>query len=650
MKNLYLFLFLLVATSSFAQLSVRPTTGDSGSDNYMYIKGTVLYVNDDIDLTRNSDTDIASIYLREDGQIVQGRTDASQNSGNGSISVYQEGTTYAYDYNYWSSPVSNQGSGSIDGNRQFSVASLSAPLTTLTSNPVTMTTANNGFSANGGILNIARYWIWKYVSTGSNDYADWVHVQESQTINAGEGFTMKGVNGSDNTEVNGVLNNSGANQRYDFRGRPNDGLITVPTTSIGETILVGNPYPSAFNLNYFLLENSAVFDEEGNLVPSNVNPDCTGGEIVSRKDATTGIAYFWSSDPSVQSHNISDYVGGYSSYSPDGNCTSDGVFTPPTYYNYTGSGVPVDGSGAEQTGVTEFRRFLAIGQGFVVRANNTLDGSDNYAGVDIQFKNTHRLYMEEGTANNSVFGRNSSQNTAASTNNDLNSENVVPKIRFNIAFDDDYTRQIALAFDDEATTGVDVARDAFNINSVASDAGFKLNNKNYTIDIRPFDENDHIPLYIKLLEQKDLAIKVHSFENFDTDEVYLHDLENDTYHSIKNDTYYVTLPIGYHLNKFEITFKNNENLSIGKDIAESFDIFQNNSSQLLEVANPMGVDLKSVTVYDMTGKQVIQKANLGTNDRYTFSTANLAASVYVVKILTQDNVVSTKKISVLNRG
>ena len=64
----------------------------------------------------------------------------------------------------------------------------------------------------------------------------------------------------------------------------------------------------------------------------------------------------------------------------------------------------------------------------------------------------------------------------------------------------------------------------------------------------------------------------------------------------------------------------------------------------------MGVDLKSVTVYDMTGKQVIQNANLGANDRYTFSTANLAASVYVVKILTRDNVVSTKKISVLNRG
>ncbi|HIO27100.1 MAG TPA: hypothetical protein EYN16_06535, partial [Flavobacteriaceae bacterium] len=614
MKNLYTYLFLLATTFSFAQLSVKPSTT---TDNYMYVKGTVLYVGDDITLTKNSNTSIASVYLREESQLIQGRTDASQNAGDGSISLYQEGTTNAYDYNYWASPVSNQGNGGTDGNLQFSVASLSAPVTTLTSNLVNMTTANNGTTTGSSDLNIAQYWIWKYVGTEGSDYANWIHVEDSQNINAGEGFTMKGVNGTDNTTVNGVQNNPGSNQRYDFRGRPNDGLISVPTTSVNESILIGNPYPSAVDLNYFLIENSASFDVDGNIVPSNVNTNCTGGATVARRDAITGIAYFWSSDPSVNSHNITDYVGGYSSYSPNGSCSSAGVFTPPTYYNYNGDGSPVDGSGEEQTGLTEYRRYLPIGQGFMVRATSSVDEDEIYAGENIQFKNTHRNYVTESVSNNSVFERNQNSQSTLNFNNDEG--DVIPKIRFNFAFDDDYTRQVALAFDDEATTGVDIARDAYNINSVASDAGFKLNNKNYTIDIRPFDEEDHIPVFLKLTEQKNLAINVHSFENFDTEEVYLHDLENDTYHSIKNDTYYVTLDAGYYLNRYEITFTNDENLDVSDEIAESFTVFQDNNRSVLEVLNPMGIDLKSVTVYDMTGKQVINNLNVGFQNRYTFS-------------------------------
>jgi hypothetical protein len=38
----------------------------------------------------------------------------------------------------------------------------------------------------------------------------------------------------------------GSAQRYDFRGKPNDGTIDIPVL-LDELTLTGNPYPSALN-------------------------------------------------------------------------------------------------------------------------------------------------------------------------------------------------------------------------------------------------------------------------------------------------------------------------------------------------------------------------------------------------------------------
>ncbi|HET8885268.1 MAG TPA: hypothetical protein VFM70_02840, partial [Salinimicrobium sp.] len=96
-------LFLgVLGFNCFAQLTVKP---NGTEDNFIYVKGEVLYVEEEINLTENSDPGVASIYLRHEGQLIQGRTDASANSGTGVLSVFQEGTVDNYAYNYWGAPV-----------------------------------------------------------------------------------------------------------------------------------------------------------------------------------------------------------------------------------------------------------------------------------------------------------------------------------------------------------------------------------------------------------------------------------------------------------------------------------------------------------------------------------------------------------------
>jgi hypothetical protein len=70
---------------------------------------------------------------------------------------------------------------------------------------------------------------------------------------------------------------------------------------------------------------------------------------------------------------------------------------------------------------------------------------------------------------------------------------------------------------------------------------------------------------------------------------------------------------------------------------------------MLTLYNTQSKDITSLEVYDVTGKLILKKANLGTAPEYGFSTASYSTGVYVVKVATKDNLSVSKKISVYNK-
>ncbi|UJH91477.1 hypothetical protein LZ575_01560 [Antarcticibacterium sp. 1MA-6-2] len=204
----------------------------------------VFFVEKQIHLTPNPNG-IANLYLRNEAQLIQGQ-DNDPNTGNGTLSVFQEGKASEYTYNYWSSPVDK-----LPGKDQFEEI-IYEPQTRLLSRKANFTNELNG-KANP--LTISAKWIYKL--QGSN-YGEWKYLGNNFNLDAGEGFTMKGVEGVNNSvNLYGVSNNPGNEQRYDFRGKPNNGLI-VQQVRTAEVKLIGNPYPSALDLNAFLLNNSNI--------------------------------------------------------------------------------------------------------------------------------------------------------------------------------------------------------------------------------------------------------------------------------------------------------------------------------------------------------------------------------------------------------
>ncbi|WP_333877680.1 T9SS type A sorting domain-containing protein [Flavobacterium sp.] len=592
-KALPLLVLMISCPFGWAQLHVK-------SGSYVFVKDTYVYVNQDTDLQNN-----AAVYLRNEGQFLQGTAGISTNKGFGFLSVFQEGTSDNYDYNYWCSPVGN--ASAISGNENFGITLLHVPTTATNSSPATIDSATyDGQSANGS-LSIASYWIFKYLS--GVDYSDWFQSGANTDIAAGQGFTMKGTAGVDATNVGEfAVNNPGGAQRYDFRGKPNDGTIAV-TVSANNLTLTGNPYPSALHVNAFLLD------------PSNI--DCTG------------IAYYWEHDKSVNSHLLLAYRGGYGTYAPISTSPTEyGIYVPATFDSYNIDGT-VNTAGAS-SGLSIQRKYAPIGQGFMIKG--TASGSP----TSVALKNSHRVYYKE-SGPYSQFERLSVPNSGFA---EPVGPNYVSHIRLNTMMNHQFTRQIALVFLPTATDGIDRGIDAQSPaeETLPNDVYFFLEQDRYVIQGVAFDVNKRIPIGIKATNNAVFTFDASMVYNFDESQpIYLYDALYGSYHDIKNSTYELTLPAGVYHNRFEITFTTTA-LNAPVNAVKELVVFQDNANQQLHVSNPQELFLQAVTLFDINGKLIFKKENVGANNRYQFATSGLSDAVYLVELTADNNVKKTQKI------
>jgi hypothetical protein len=588
-----LFLLLLGTTKCLAQIYFGPTAN-------MYVKNEILFVQQNINLAAAD----SNLYLRNNAQLIQGTTGVSANTGLGKLSVYQEGTSDNFEYNYWCSPVGNPSVSSGNGN--FGITMLNQPITSVNSNAALVVTGNDGIA---NPLSISSAWIYKLIN--ANNYSQWIYVGNAGTLAPGEGFSMKGTSGTDSTnpEGTGVVNNPGSAQRYDFRGKPNDGNITINLGANNST-LTGNPYPSALHLNAFLLDASNV--------------------------ATRGIAYFWEQDKNVNSHYLSAYRGGYGSYSPL-LLGSEGLYVPATFNSYNQDGT-LNTAGVS-SGLAIPRRFAPIGQGFVIFAN---------ANGTAIFKNEHRVYTKEGVGV-SQFEKPTKPTAKMDNINGTNEEGAVQYFRLNTIIDNQFTRQLALAFLPEASDGIDFGIDALNMDtSPPNDVAFRIENGNYVIQGVNFDQSKKIPLTVKAATNATFKFYIPEVKNFDISQpIYLYDALDQSYHDIKNGTYQVTVSPGSYPERFKISFTS-ETLGVPDIAGKQFIIFQDNSKNTLKASNPNNMAMKSFKLYDMLGKIVLSKDDLGTDSGFSFSTSGLSYGIYIVEFLTTENEKLTQKVVISN--
>ncbi|WP_055443314.1 HYR domain-containing protein [Lacinutrix himadriensis] len=226
-------------------------------------------INNDQVLTVNNYLNIDGVLnLEDESQLLQPMGSEVDYSGTGTLHRDQQGTTNLYNYNYWGSPVSTNGS-------TYQISALHDG-----ANPVNWTGADDA-TATSNPITLSNRWLYLYENHTAGNYAAWNRINQTYNVPVGLGFTMKG---------SGVGDPITDFQNYTFVGQPNNGTIITPVTG-GNEALVGNPYPSAIDADLFILENV--------------------GSI-------TGPLYFWEHSKTNASHITADYEGGYATYSLTG--------------------------------------------------------------------------------------------------------------------------------------------------------------------------------------------------------------------------------------------------------------------------------------------------------------------------------------------
>lgn len=622
MKKILLILIVgIISKTSLAQLTVKNSA-------FIYANDVVLFVKDDVKLDATDDY----IYLRDEAQLIQG-TGTTGNSGVGKLSVYQTGTVDNYAYNYWGSPVGNTdtddasnrafragATGGNDGVMYYNVPSTNE----ITSSPASYYIGSaNGYNGSPN-LTIADYWLWSYNS--GTAYSEWIPLRSTGELAAGYGYTMKGV--------------TGGNQKYDFRGKPNTGTITVSVIKDKYT-LVGNPYPSAIYANDFIWDTSNI---------TNLN----------------ATLYFWEQDTN-NTHYLEAYRGGYATYT---NVTDGAVpsTTPATFKTYNGDGTINNGNVG--TGTKTVLEYLPVGQGFMIFGDET--------GL-VSFKNSMRFFKKESDGDSYFFrpastednepapiitGRTeSSETTPIPSENELDEHghpiikynalgyNIVPsdynRFRINIDFNDTYTRQLLQTFHNTATDGFDRGLESKSASSLTTDANWVIDDVAYVAQAFEFEMKLKIPLHVKIANPQTIRFRMFDIQNFEKVEaIYLHDIEKDFYFDLKTQNYEVFLDEGDYTNRFEITFVNQSSaLGIDDDYASQLQLFQNNGQTEVTILNPNSLDIKNFKLYDINGRLILSKTKLEHKNKYTFNTSTLSTGIYIANIkLAESDILITKKI------
>ncbi|MGB3592522.1 MAG: T9SS type A sorting domain-containing protein [Nonlabens sp.] len=663
MKKILLISCILTSSlAAVAQVNVR-------GNSYIYSKGTDVFVKNKIDLAANT-----FWYLREEAQILQQNN--QENKGAGQLSVYQEGNTNQYTYNYWCAPVSDASTGT-DGNQGFLRTQLHYPtsaatptvndnlfdLTRTASQATFLATSQfDGISDDGTAftpLRIAARYMYSYDSQANNVLGQqgWIAFQDDNTrVNTGLGFIMKGVIGDASLTTNpnyriynGRAARSTAGQRYDFRGRPNNGTITVGVANDNVT-LVGNPYPSALDLKLFLQENAS-----GTI---KIDP----------------VALFYQSIVAT-SHDWIEQNSGYGSYTPLGFASgqndgfeNNGSFVQAQFTRINNDGTIDAGTAADPAAsIDGGRRYAPVGQGFFIARNNTdipatttslarpatpditagttISTSPNITGEIIQFNNSMRKWYRENGVD-SFFERGTNNQTTTSTSGALSMMTV------NFIMDNQYVRPLSFVFSPNTTFGYDYSWESPLSGRTWTDAYARVENGEYGLSSQPFSESSWLPVGIAvdptLTAPINVEFEVSSLKNLSPSGIYLFDAQTNIFHDITSSNQSIMVDPGHHVDRFFITFQNTT-LS-NPDLLKLSDLnaYQNNEIRELSVHNPQAIDLKSIEIFDLAGRLVIDRNVNSIEPQYTFDTADYASGIYVVRITDKQAQVKSVKVSITN--
>lgn len=539
-----------------------------------------VFVNQEINLQSGD------FRLAGEAQLIQSHSGNSMVLGNGSILIDQQGTGDVFDFNYWSLPVRTSGGGyNLAANLYDGTNSSANPFQKLAINFVPTLNGSPGTP-----VSLSRRWLFKFINRAGNDPNGFQQVTPSDNFNPGEGFTMKGSGAS-------------TTQNYVLSGLPNDGNYNH-SVSANNFSIIGNPYPSALDADVFINANLASF-EPG-----------------------TGL-HFWDHFGGG-SHVQREYQGGYAVYTLAGGTPA---LAHPSVDQSISSGTRTPG------------RFIPVGQAFFVQAAAS--------GGTFTFTNAQRAFFRESDIgplpeDSSVFFKanklpdgKKTINLQVSVKESANASRG--KIRLGHRDEQKFYRQLLLDFNPANTTGNDLGFDARMLDVYINDMYWLSDGEKLVIQSLPFNPTEMIPL--GLVSAKDSFHEIQLAELSGIDEpVFLFDALNNTYYELKESPTKVWVEKGAYQNRFFITFRQQNTLSIEENTLENNRLiaFYSPDTGTIQLENARQ-NIENVEVYNLNGQRITVVKNLNVTSA-SIEFQSFSNGIYLLKIRYENGVAETRKV------
>lgn len=357
-------------------------------------------------------------------------------------------------------------------------------------------------------------------------------------------------------------------EEYVFSGVANSGDYVYGVTK-GNDFLIGNPYPSTLNANQFILDNL---------------------------DVTTGTLYFYEQFESNNTHVLRDYQGGYATL----NLLTGVAAAADSQLNNGGSstkGKPTNN--------------IAVGQGFFV----TIDQS-----TSLKFNNSQRVFAKESNGG-SIFYREETTNIDSRT-------------KFWLSFTDPSgrSREIALGYDENATTDIDKGYDAIDYSDYPDNMLWDVADNLLVIQgLNQFNVEDEMLLSIKITTPGTYMIGLTETMNFpENTAIYLKDNLENSFYNLRTEDVAIAFQTGTFNNRYSIVYQRETlgmpTLEENQSVYVKFDK-NANTAQLLGIDNLNSI--KAVYMYSVDGKQVKYFKGL---DSKIFNVSYLNDGVYILKL------------------
>jgi hypothetical protein len=481
----------------------------------------------------------AHVVVDNKGTLLQ-LDDAAENTGNVDFKIHTT-PMRQYDYNYWSAPVS--------------------AMTLLQLSPNTLFDKFYSFDAT------TNSWV--------------MHPNGAAVMQEGKGYIVRAPQGWNQTNgTQGIFEAT-------FIGTPVNGIVPVDIKKgTGSFSLIGNPYPSAIDLDLFLTD------------PAN-------------EGLINGTVYMWT-------HNtaISNAIPGNALF----NYTRDDY----SKYNMTGG---VATASPSLSGSIRPTSILTSGQAYFVEAHPDLPQGTYTA----YFKNDMRTENYVGTNNRLQ------PDTTASVEKD--------RIWVNIANTDGAYDELLLGYISGATNDLDRKYDgktfpAGNVVSIYSILG--ANELSIQGRALPFSPSDIIPIGFNTTLTGTFTISLGQSEGlFTGQDVYILDKNTGGLHDLQVSSYSFTTEAGIFNDRFELRFADNS-LSVGDVTIAKPEVIIGKIGNEVSVRSLNGI-LKTVKIYDLAGRLLYQTENIHDN---TFQTTGIRrdGQFLLVKAILENNIEASGKV------